>query len=237
MRLAPLLERGEAGRPLVVVLGHEKRAGERPLAEERAEIEFGPQRLHELLACQFPDMKRIHGAVGRRIHVTVWRADDQNPLRAKDPPDLLQEGSLIVEVLDGLKGNDDVEGGVGTGEAGGVAGGEPEVVGAIAFARVGDRLLANVDADDRARGLRQIGAAETFARGGIEDIAAAAEFARKKVSVEMLVHRLPLAVEGEALAGEAKLPLRLPRLEDFAHLASLHHPCLSSQPLSSTRPP
>ncbi len=162
-------------------------------------------------------MELIYRTVGRRIDVPVRRADDEKPFRAKDPADFFEEGLLIVEVLDGLEGDNDVEGGVGRGELGCVARGEPEVVGAIAFIRVGDRLLGNVDAHDRARGLRQIGAAETFAGGDIEDIAIPAELAGKKIPMEMLIDRLSLAVEGEALAGEAKLLRRPPRLEDFTH--------------------
>lgn len=108
-------------------------------------------------------------------------------------------------MLDRLERHHHIHTGIGQGNRRGAARHETQVlVLLVAFARVRDRLIGNVHANNRLRAGRHEGGSISLAAGDVEHVLAGSYIQRPAVAVHMLVADRPFFGGNRSFAGKVK---------------------------------
>ena len=136
---------------------------------------------------EFPNVKRIGFSARFGVVVAIRSRDDQLARRNQAPGRLIEKGSGILEMFDGLEGNDHVEGFRGERQSGAVALALIHIGGPVLGATQAQRLQGDIDGRDQRRSAGQTLGAITDAAPGVEYPSFADERFREAVAGDMFV--------------------------------------------------
>ena len=156
------------------------------------------------------------GSPAKRTSARRAESRRRRPRRAQDARRLAHRGARIAHVLERLERADDVERGVRERERGDVHHAKRRARAAVALRRVGDRIGADVDADDAPRNLCEVRRPVTDAAGRVEHVRVCAELTREVVPLEVERDDAGSVSSGTMRSGWVTTGQRYPRADAAA---------------------